>query len=231
MSFERIKAVYRRAVVLVAGGAALAAALWTAMLEQTPPMDCAEWSRDAGRLSDPQNQWTFYAARRQGVTLPPRLGTCMAGVCSIGPPDNCAGSPAVTYQISTGPFVSVGGSNWQVVKIEAHPLVAGRLKAFAEAEPGARWFESMGQVVSTCLSLTTAANCRAMIGPLHDCWDNGDGTLCRYGRLVRINGPGLATDGACAPGATSKPYPCVTTRGAGGAEADAARVWVVKELQ
>ena len=224
---EKLKLVWRRAVIIVAIGGTFSAALWQAMQEQD--VDCAQWALAAARANDIQEQHVFYTARRQGTTLPDTLGTCAAGVCSITP-SGCTGS--VQYKFDLGPFVSVGGNNWQVVKIEAHPLVAGRLKAFADANPTTvKWFGSFGQLVSSCLALTTGTNCRNMIAPLHDCWLQADGTLCRYSRTTRIDGPGLESDGACSPVAGSKPFPCVVSRGAGSESEDAAKLWADAELQ
>jgi len=224
---DTFKSVWRRAVVIVGIGGTFATALYVAMQEQG--VDCGQWATVAQHANDVQGQYTYYAARKQGLALPDTLGMCQGGICSITP-EGC--SDSVQYQIKTGPFVTVGGNNWQVVQIEAHPLVAGRLKAFADDNPtSAKWLGSFGQLVETCLTLTTASNCRQLIAPLSDCWLQPDGTLCRYGITTRIDGPGQPGDGACQPVNGSRPYPCETTRGPQGAQADFERVWDDSDLQ
>src|SRR3990167_6950767 len=79
---EKLKAVWRRAVVIVAIGGTFSAALWQAMGEQD--VDCAQWEKAASVANDIQEQHTFYAARRQGTSLP-NGWLCGGGECVVFP--------------------------------------------------------------------------------------------------------------------------------------------------
>lgn len=222
----RMRAIWLGAVGI---GGAFGAALWTSMQLAEPPMGCAEWAENAATLSAADARHVFYVARRQGTTLPDSLGTCAGGTCTIKP-DNCA--DGIEYEIKTSPWVTVAANQWQVVRIEAHPKVAGRLRAFADSEPGVRWLGTFTDATAECRTTMTAAQCRDMFVDIEDCWALATGDVCRYGQLVRVNTPGDPSPLACpALAANDKPFPCTVARGAGSEWDDLNRAWTVEELE
>jgi hypothetical protein len=114
-----------------------------------------------------------------------------------------------------------------VARATAPTYIAEGLRQWVGSVANGRWLGSWGQAVQTCLTLTTAANCRTMLAPLADCWRFADGRLCRYGRLY---GPGEGGAQACTPDAGARPMPCEVSRGAGSELVDAAREWTAADL-
>lgn len=223
---SRLRQLLVAAAALVLGGLGLDQALHDAGQAAAPKWNCSEWAQVAQRYSDLQQQETFYVAVPTGSAVPSVvgdrvLGDCAGGVCTIKPA-SCSDAATWTYKAGA----PLGGK--VIIRARAPLYVAEGLRRWVGGLTGGLWLGSFGQAVSTCLSLTTAANCRTMLGGVSDCWLLSDGRLCRYGRLY---GPGEGGASACpALDAGARPMPCEVSRGAGSELADVARAFNATDL-
>jgi len=223
---SRIRTVLVAAAALVVGSAvALGIALTQGAQTVAPPMNCNEWATAVAKYADPQHRETVYLAVPIGTAVPAAygdriLGDCAAGVCTIKP-SACDVSAYWSYK--TG--AALGGK--VIVRVVAPLYIAEGARQWVGSVVGGLWLGSFGQAVTTCLGITTRANCITMFAGVVDCWLQGNGTLCRYGLLY---GPGEGGKNACTPDAGALPMPCEVSRGAGSELVDVARAFTPEDL-
>ena len=198
----RIKRVFAAAAALVVAGATVAVALHQA--GQAEGMTCADWARAVPRLAAETS--IYYIAAPSGATPPAAvgdklIGNCAAGECTVVP-QGCPFPIKYTYEL-TGAITGT-----RVFRVQSHPYFAAGLKEWAEQTAGAKFLGGMPSMLAKCRESFTNAKCLQLAGLAHQCWLQPDGTLCRYGRTYRINGPGQPGDGFCTPQATATPFPC-----------------------
>lgn len=203
--WPKIKRTLQAAAALVIAGTALTLALRQA--GQAEGVTCEQWGRAVDGLNNIDQHVIFWLAVSSGTTPPGAfadriIGNCASGVCSASPGGQCDYAATYTYEL-TGAV-----SGHRVFRVKAHPYFAGALKAWAEGTAGVTWLGTMGEAFTKCKTVFTAAKCINLLSQGQQCWMQADGTLCRFGRTYRVNGPGRVTDGACSPATGSRPYPC-----------------------
>jgi len=209
----KIKRMLAVAAALVAGGVAVSVALRQAGDQEgvTRP----EWCAATEKLSEAQEQFSFYAALPDGVTPPAdKIGECADGICTLraqGVPD-CS----ISYAYTRGPAVS----GWRVWEVRTHPWIANYLRRWV-LEGNGRWYESKGQVVQACLAHFTGVQCLQLLGGANQgCWVLDTGDYCRDGYVQRNSGPGDGALVACPAARIIGPVDCTTSKGAGGEARD-----------
>lgn len=215
----RIKALF--AAAAATGAVVLSVALQEAAQDVIPPMSCAEWQHELAPYQDKQSWHTFHLGFADSAQPPQMVGNRPLGrrdadafVISM---DGCDIELRYPYKLSP----AVNGR--RVVAFRAPLAVAAAWRQWSQDTPGVLWLGSFGQAVDECVARVPLAQCRQMLGAVHDCWLQDDGTLCRYGRTPAGE--------ACAPGAGSRPLPCVVDRGAGSEFEDLERVITDAELE
>ena len=220
------------AALVIAGGIAVGLALNQAGQSMTPPVTCAEWNASAATWQDAQQGERAILAVKSGAEIPKAvgdrlLGDCVGGICTVKPQ---ACEQAVTYSYQCGPLVNLGEpGSWRLCEVRAPLYFLGAWKAVATATPGSfRFFGGFGEAQSSCLALTSGANCLALFDAGARCWLLNDGRTCDHGLMY---GPGLGGSEPCAYARVKAPMPCVVDRGAGSELVDAARVLAEEEMR
>lgn len=184
----RIKRILAAAAVLAAGGAALDQALREANRDDAEPVTCVEWEAALAEMGGTQIEFFLLGSSafiQGGVPTASSsrvVGECAAGECVI--PTPCKSN--YRYPFDVGPAVE----GWRLARVYAHPYIAGAWQKLA-AEVGddsLRYWSVRSEVVSSCVGLLTADQCRDLLRGVDDCWLRTDGAQCRGGLLY---GPGL----------------------------------------
>lgn len=216
----RLKAWLSGAAALVIAGGTIALSLMQSAQEQTPPVSCVEGCELFSRVADSQQWPRFFVAMPQGVATPSAygatlLGDCQHGTCSIRGPASCP--CGIDYAYEAGPLVD----GYRAIEVRAPATVARGWRAWANESGEARWLGGFRDAVAKCLELTTAAKCLQLFDAGNRCWLLSTGDICRYGYLVRTQGPGDDPPLACPYAQVVSPMPCTVDRGAGSEMVDA----------
>lgn len=216
-------------VLVTAAGLVVASALaLTVALQQAGQshgMTCEEWRVAVERASDEGKWERFFVAVQDGTDIPEAhgtrvLGDCSAGTCTILP-QGC--DDAFTYDYDASPLVA----GWRVVEMHTHPYFAGGWKPWAAATAGARWYGSLGQVVTACQANFTGSQCLDLLQADDKCWLLDDGQICRYNKLY---GPGVGGTEVCPYANVLARLPCRVLRGAGTEISDVAKEFTDADL-
>jgi len=214
----RLKTKLSLAAIAILAGAAVT----TAIVEQYTDVD--EWVEDTRRHRDTQSWRTFYIAVQDGTTIPKAyavpegeayvLGDCAAKQCCLA--DFC-----YDYQASA----LIGG--WRLYEVFAPTYIVRGWKEWADGTAGGKFFWGHKQVVDTCKTYFTGAQCIELLRGDTRCWRLSTGGCCRYGsRGCEPTVSGLNGE-ACPYGLVVASLPCSTNRGAGSAMGDSKTTWTV----